>query len=228
MLPKGRKLREPFAVTDCALIALATGERAHNLRELHGCLIRSQDVRIVYNHFWGVLLRPHFIDPEYLNDFASWAYHELHDRRLAEQLSIINPGQFDSIEDVRQQVIEVIEERMDEDDIAARVEAEHPFFFTRSQIVVFDSGIRVDTPEKLVALIPGLSLGSVFYHFIDARRRIDSGLDDFSEWLGGFNSVYGSLVEKIAAVDPYFNTLHELRQELTDIFRSHFETETTP
>jgi hypothetical protein len=187
--------------------------------------MRTQDEGIVYNHFWGVLLRPHFFDPEYLNDFASWAYHELHDRCLAERLSIINPGQFDSIEEVRRRVIDVIEERMDEDETAARREAEHPFFFTLSQIVVFDSGIRLDTPEELVAIIPNLSLGSVFYHFIDARRRIDSGLDDFSEWLGGFESVYGRLVGKIAGVDPFFTTLIELRRELADIFSTYFETE---
>ncbi len=216
---------KPFAVTDCDLIGLATGERAHNLRELHGCLMRSQDLRVIYNHFWGGRLRPHFVDPEYLNDFASWAFHGLHDITLAERLAIINPGQFDSIEDVRTKVIDVIEERMDDDETAARSEAEYPFFFTLSQIVVFDSGIRVETPEKLADIIPALSQGSIFYHFIDARRRIESGEDDFTEWLNGFSSEYDGLVDKIVTVDPFFNTLVELRKKLETIFKTYFKGE---
>ena len=216
---------KPFAVTDCDLIGLATGERAHNLRELHACLTRSQDLRIIYNHFWGGRLRPHFVDPEYLNDFASWAYHGLHDITLAERLAIINPGQYASIDDVRTRVIDVIEERMDDDEFAARLEAEYPFFFTLSQIVVFDSGIRIDNPQKLSAIIPGLSQGSIFYHFIDARRRTDSGEDDFTEWLKGFSPDYDDLVEKIAALDPFFNTLVELRRKLTNIFSAFIKQE---
>jgi len=216
-------LREPFAVTDCNLIALATGERAYNLRELRDCLTRHQDLSVIYDHFWGVRLRPQFEDPEYLNDFASWAFHELHDRKLAERLSIINPGRFDSLEDVRHQVLEVIEDRMDEDWTSSRLEAIHPFFFTRSQIVVFDSGIRVAAPEELVEIIPDLSLGSMFYHFIDARRRVESGLDDFSEWLEVFGAEYEPLVEQIAGIDPFFNSLSELRQELSAILSTYFE-----
>lgn len=216
---------DPFAITDCALIAIATGEKAQNLREIHHRLMRTYDDGVVYYHFWGGMLRPHFVDPEYQNHFASWAYHDLHDRRLAEKLSIINPAHFTSIDELRQEVIEVIEERMDEDDGASRVEADHPFFYMRSQIVVFDTHMRVDTLEDLAGLIPNLSLGSVFYHFIDSRRRSPSGGDDFSEWLKCWGNRYQSLIDETLTIDPYFNSLIELRQNLGTIFASHLRTE---
>jgi hypothetical protein len=216
---------EPFAVTDCALIAIATGEKAQNIREMHDRLLRTYDDGVIYYHFWGGLLRPHFVDPEYQNHFAGWAYHDLHDRRLAEKLSIINPAHYTSIEDLRQKVIEVFEERMDEDDSASRVEAEHPFFFMRSQIVIFDTHVRIPIPEKFTALIPDLSLGSLFYHFIDSRRRSHSDADDFSEWLKCCGNQYHNLADEISAIDPYFNSLIELREHLVAIFSSHLKAE---
>ena len=216
---------DPFGVTDCALIAIATGEKAQNIREMHNRLMRTYDEGVIYYHFWGGLLRPHFVDPEYQNHFAGWAYHDLHDRRLAEKLSIINPADYASIEELRHEVIEVFEARMDEDDAASRVEAEHPFFFMQSQIVVFDTRLRVDTPEVLSKMIPDLSLGSLFYHFIDSRRRSPSGGDDFSQWLKCWGGRYQELIEEIHSIDPYFNSLIELREDLAAVFTSHLTTE---
>ncbi len=215
----------PFAVTDCALIAIATGEKAQNIREMHNRLLQTHDDNVIYYHFWGGLLRPHFVDREYQNHFAGWAFHDLHDNRLAEKLSIINPAHYHSIEALRQEVIEVFEARMDEDDAATRVEAEHPFFFMRSQIVVFDTRLRVATPEELPGLTPDLSLGSLFYHFIDSRRRSESGGDDFTQWLQCWGGRYRDLMDEILTVDPYFNSLIELREELAAIFSSHLNSE---
>jgi hypothetical protein len=220
-----KKMSDPFAIIDCALIAIATGQKAQNIREMHNRLLQTHDSGVIYYHFWGGLLRPHFVDPEYQNHFAGWAYHDLHDRRLAEKLSIINPADYSAIDELREEVIEVFEERMDEDDAASRVEAEHPFFFMRSQIVIFDTRLRVATPEKLTGLIPRLSLGSLFYHFIDSRRRRPSGGDDFSEWLKGWGDKYQNLIDEILTIDPYFNSLIELRQDLAEIFNSHLKTE---
>ena len=114
---------------------------------------------------------------------------------------------------------------MDEEEAASRVEAEHPFFFMRSQIVVFDTRLRVARPEELGGLIPQLSLGSLFYHFIDSRRRNASGGDDFTEWLKCWGDQYHLLSEQIQTIDPYFNNLIELRENLAECFTSHLETE---
>ena len=214
---------EPFVLTDCALVAIATGEMALNLRELRDRLGRMSDPAVTYFHFWGGLLRPHFVDPEYQNDFAAWAYHSLHERRLAERLAIINPSDFDAIDDLRLKVIDVIEERMDEQDFEPHVEAENPFFFMRFQIVIFDTRQRIQTPEELAQIIPTISLGSLFYHFIDSRRRTESRCNDFSEWMAGLGEQYAGLAAQIAAIDPYFNSLTELRDHLHMILQANLQ-----
>jgi hypothetical protein len=212
---------DPFAIMDCALIAIAIGEKAHNLRELLDRLLRIEDPAVTYFHFWGGLLRPQFVDPEYQNDFAAWAYHDLHDRRLAERLSILNPTEFESIDDLHRRIIDVVEERMDEDDFDPHTEAENPFFFMRSQIVIFDTRQRAQTPEQLGDIIPSLALGSLFYHLIDARRRTTSGRDDFTEWLWGWGAPYAPCAAKIKAIDPYFNSIFELRSELEMVLKKY-------
>jgi len=215
-------MAEPFAVLDCALISVATGENAHTLRELRDRLMNTDDPGIMYYHFWDAMLRPRFVDPEFQNDFSAWAWHDLHDRRLAERLAIVNPADFHYMDDLRHKVIDVIEDRMEEPDFNPLIHVEYPFFLMRSQIVVFDTGIRIEHPEEMPQRIEKMSAGSIFYHFIDSRRRTESGENDFSEWLRGINSQYTDLTDKIAAIDPYFNSLTELRNQLATILKAQF------
>lgn len=202
-----------FIIKDCALAAIATGQRAQNLRELSDRLA-SVHPGCIYYHFWGGLLRPRFDDPEYNNDFASWARHALHDARLAERLAIIDPAEYSDIEALRQELIEVIEERIDESEVQSWASPDRQFHFVRSQIVVFDTTRRLIDPDELADTIPGLSVGSIFYHFIDARRREPQGMDDFRAWLTQFGPRYEPVRARLAELDPYFINLTELRQRL--------------
>jgi len=214
-------MTEPFAVQGCALLAIATGKRAQTLRELKDHL-ETVDLECIYHHFWGDMLRPSFDEPEFANDFASWARHGLHDHKLAERLGVIDPTEFDSLEDLRQEVVEVIEERLDEGEMVPWSRSDQQFHFLRSQIVVFDIGIRVRKPSRLTDVIPKMYAGSIFYHFIDARRRTDYNLDDFRAWLWGFGDEYRELIDRIAAIDPYFSTLAGLRIRLSSLFKDYF------
>ncbi len=210
---------EPFAIKDCALIAVATGERAQTLRELRDRL-ESTHPGCIYYHFWGGLLEPRFDDPEYQNDFASWAWHGLHEARLAERLGIIDPTEYPDLEDLRHELVEVIEEVLDESEILGWMRASQRFHFIRSQIVVLDTAVQITHPGDLSEFIGRMSLGSIFYHFIDARRRTEHGNNDFSEWLMGLGEEYAPLAKRIAALDPYFTSLSEMRRDLEGIIRA--------
>jgi Family of unknown function (DUF5752) len=212
---------EPFAVKDCALITIATGKRAQNLKELRDNLAVI-DLDSVYYHFWGNLLVPRFENPEYNNDFADWARHDLHDATLAERLSVISPTVCPDLEVLRQELIDVMEERLDETELRFEARPDRQFAFMRSQIVIFDTRRRVKTPEELARVIPSMTGSSVFFHFIDAHRRTPEGMDDFQAWMVNFGERYADLAAQLAAVDPYFVTLAELRQKLVDIFADYF------
>ncbi len=210
-----------FAIKDCALVAMATGSRAANLRELRN-ILRDGDPACIYQHFWGALLHPRFVDREYNNDFASWARHGLHDNRLAERLAVIDPTDYEDIESLRREVIDVIEERLDEQEMVPWARRDQQFSLMRSQIVVFDTDCRIERPEQLPDAVAAMSPGSIFYHFIDARRRPPQGLDDFRAWLAGFGAQYEDLGRELAEVDPFFQSLPELRTRLAAIFAKYF------
>lgn len=216
---------EPFAVRDCALIAIATGKRAQNLRELRE-LLREIDLNCIYYHFWGGLLRPRFDDPEYHNDFAIWIAHSLHNKILSERLAVIDPVAYESLEELRSELIDIIEESLDETEYPIWANRDDQFEFIRSQTVVFDANIAVKQPAELIELLPRMSPGSIFFHFIDGRRRNANGMDDFSNWLFEFGAEHQKLIESIQQIDPYFSSLRELRRQLAKIFAGYFERET--
>jgi hypothetical protein len=215
---------EPFLIKDCALIAIATGKRAQNMRELRDHL-RSIDINSIYYHFWGGLLRPRFDNPEYHNDFAIWAAHNLHNKLLAERLAVIDPVTFKSLEDLRLELIESIEQSLDETEFPAWAKRDEQFEFIRSQIVVFNTHVVVNDPRDFKKLLPRMSVGSIFYHFIDGRRRNDNSVDDFQNWLLYFNEKYKELGQAINCIDPYFSPLTLLRDELFYVFSNYFKRE---
>lgn len=210
----------PFKVKDCALTAIATGRRAQNLRELRDHL-QTVETACIYFHFWGRLLRPQFDNPEYVNDFAEWTIHALGDKPLAERLGVVDPTDFADVEELRRHLIEVIEDRLEEVQYHPWAPPDRSFPFIRGQLVVFDSGRVVERPEDLGEILPQLSLGSIFYHVVDARRRGPRGEDDFRSWLSG-DDRYTGLQERLAELDPYFSSLSLLRDHLAAIFRDAF------
>lgn len=206
----------PFAVKDCALATIATGRQAQNLRELHEGLLAA-DAACLFYHFWGGLLRPAFDDPEYRNDFAAWAAHGLHDPRLAERLGVLDPAAYPGADGLRHAVLEVVEERLEESEMVPWAKGDRQFHFLRAQIVVFRSGMKLASPEVLPVAVAEMSLGSVFYHFVDARRRNPDGRDDVALWLARFGAEYEDLAGPLAAAGRAFVSLAELRGRLTDV-----------
>jgi hypothetical protein len=210
-----------FAIKDCALAIIATGRRAQTLRELRD-ILRDIHPGCIYHHFWGTLLRPQFSDREYNNDFATWCHHSLHDNRAAERLAVIDPADYVDLEELRQELIEVIDERLDETELMLFARADQQFHFARSVIVVFDTHRRLSRPAELTTALPELSVGSIYYHFIDARRREPVGVDDFRAWLSGLGPQYDGLCNSLAEVEPYFESLFVLRDRLAELFSQQF------
>jgi hypothetical protein len=204
-----------FAISDCALLTIATGERAVNLRELAQGL-RDVELASIYHHFWGRLLQPQFDEPEYNNDFASWAHHELHDKTVAERLSAVDPVEYHDTEELRQELLEIVEMRLDESEKAQYERADQQFHFLRSQLVALDTHRSVNHPDELAEAIAAMNAGSIYYHFIDARRRTESHFNDFSVWLAGWGDEYRPLIRRLSAIDPYFSSLQHIREMLVD------------
>jgi len=211
------KKPRPFELMDCALITLAIGKRAINLRELRD-RIAEVDRSSLYYHFYENLLQPSFDDPEFRNDFALWATRALNDTRLAEKLGAIDPLSLGGLEELRQEMIDVIEDHLAEREHIPWARHDQEFHFLTSRVVVFNTGRRFTSIEELCKFVPQMSTGSIFYHFIDARRRPPLNEDDFTAWLMQFGDQGEVYRRRFALVDFYFWTLPELRDRIARAF----------
>lgn len=213
--------KSPFLVKSCALAAIATGEHAISLIGLRD-KVATIEPDSIYYHFWGGRLFSQFTHPAYHNDFAMWAHQGLNDEILAERLGIIDPTEYESLEDLRESILERIEERLDEYAMIPLAKKEDLFHFIRSVIMVFNTPHVISHPDEIPKIITTLSSRSFFYHFIDARSRTKEKCDDFTAWLSTYGKEYSTLIDKIGAIDPYFLSLSSLREELIGVVQKFF------
>lgn len=209
-----------FKVRDCALITRMAGiASAVNLRELRE-RIAVCPRESLYHHFCETLIRPSFDDPEFRNDFAVWAARHLRDRSLAERVGILNPYNFDHLEDLRDRLLDIIDDRLSELAHAAWIPAVEDFRFMRAATVVFDTGLELRSLSDLIGALPAMSNSSIYYHFVEARRRTPDKVDDFSSWLRELPEETGWLIQAFSHVDFYFLNLMELKSALVQAARS--------
>jgi hypothetical protein len=213
----GCNAENSFRIKDCALITRMAGiSSVMNLRELHERL-QHCPLEALYHHLCETQIRPSFDDPEFRNDFALWAARELGDRVLAERLGMLNPYAFDNLSAIKERLLEIVEERISENPQAAWHPAHEEFRFMQAATVIFDTGQTLGSLADLLEAIPRLTASSVYYHFVEARRRTADRLDDFSAWLRDLAEETVEVERALGGVDFYFLSLRELKRELVQI-----------
>ncbi|RJP75113.1 MAG: hypothetical protein C4524_12140 [Candidatus Zixiibacteriota bacterium] len=209
----------PFIVYDCALLTRMSGlPAAVNLRELRQGVAACQD-SVIYHHFFETPLRPSFDNPDYRNDFAVWTKLQLSDRVLAERLGIIDPYSFNNIPELRRHLLELIDDRLGEVYQVPSAMPGSEFYFMEATTAVFDTGERVEQPGDLAGAVQRMTLGSVYYHFLEARRREPVEVDDFTVWLRDLGEEGEPYIRALNSIDFYFYGLIDLRRELVRVLR---------
>ena len=112
-------------------------------------------------------------------------------------------------------MIEEREEYLDSNESQLWSTPDKQFEFLTSQLVVYSTNKSLTHPDMLVNIVPQLPVSSIYYHFIDARRRLPDSGDDFRSWLAGWGEQYAELRNELAEIDPYFTTLIDLRQQIS-------------
>lgn len=211
----------PFEIKDCSVVSIATGKHALNTKELFTQLL-SVDQDSIYYHFWGKLLRTSFNTPEFNNDFAQWIAEQIHDRSLAEKLSVLEPQDYASLDELRQEMLDIIQYSLEQNTVLLYTNAQEPFYFLKLSMVVFGTAKRINEPKEFAGIIDDLSYGSLYFHFIDARRRTQNHRDDFSNWISLFEG-YNDLIDMIVNIDPFFFPLSKLKEKISNIFKTYFK-----
>lgn len=203
---------KPFEFRQCISILKSTGKKAKILTELRDLIAVVSD-ECIFHHTYQYFLKGHIL--EYTNDFARWAGESLEERALSEHLSNIDPYDFLTIADLRNELIRVIDNYLKRFPAPREAITGEEFFFTGTITVVFPSGIIVRNLAEFLTAIKYVDSGSIYYHFYEARIRLGGGFDDFSRWV---EDSFGKkeLAERIRDIDPFMHTIDEIREHIKE------------
>ncbi len=207
-----QEAQNSFVFSEYFLMPMPTGKKATNLRELLQFL-REMTEPVLNYHLWQTRLSVIQPTVEYPNDFALWAATALHDDLLAEKLSAIDPFDYKDLTEVREAMVEELEEYL-WDSPQYQVRPGYELELCEASAVILHSGISARTLGEFCGALQAVGLNSVYFHFVEARRRLgDRKLDDFSRWIAD-NFTMPSLVSAIGKIDIYFYTLAEIRDTI--------------
>lgn len=202
----------PFAFSGCVELRQLLGLRAETEKELAG-LLRQVSPDSVYYHTYGSLLRHPYRAGVYFNDFAAWAAVQVRDRVLGERLAVVDPLSFDSLADVREAIVCVIDNHLSSITVVPRVVYGEPFQFIESKIVEVPTGFEAYSLEEFVQALSEVDETTIYYHAIEARVRLKHTRKDFASWLRDQLNL-AALAARVQGLDPGGWGLERVRAQM--------------
>jgi hypothetical protein len=211
----------PFDFQQAISIRKSTGKKAKNLRELRDTIAKISEESI-FHHTFQYFLKGHFL--EYTNDFGQWAGESLEETILSEHLSNIDPYSFKSINEVRGELLRVIDLYLRNFPEPREVVTGDEFYFNESVALVFPEGVRARNLAEFLMAIKYVDTGCIYFHFYEARSRIGGEMDDFSMW---FEEALGKreLAERIRSIDPFMHTIEGIRDIISALVEAELKRE---
>jgi uncharacterized protein DUF5752 len=158
------------------------GKRAQDVHRLLE-IIEEVPTDSIYYHTHSYYLRHPYTQELYPNDFASWVVRHAQDRVLGERLGVVDPFDFDNIEAVRAELIEIIGDHLDHARGGVSTRVVEPFEFVRSHVIEVDLYIEVATLQEFRDELTHVEIGAVYNHICEARMRKRRPSGDFADWL---------------------------------------------
>lgn len=204
-------MNSAFEFKQSVSIIKSTGKKAGTLRELRDGIAKINQESI-YHHTYQYLQKKGLIQ-EYTNDFAHWTGESLEERALSEQLSNIDPYISANIDDLRNVLLEVIDDYLKNFPEPRRAMRKDEFHFTQTVTLVFPAGTRARNLAEFLMAIKYVDSGCIYYHFFEARTRHDEPVDDFSLWLEGALGKK-ELAARVRAIDPFMHGIEGIREHI--------------
>jgi hypothetical protein len=212
-----QEARAPFHFNSSAHLLRIGRERAATLAEfreaLHNCADES-----IFQHTFRTLQEHHFIRQGFSNDFAHWAYTDCNEVGLGERLAALDVRSFTSIADLRQRIMQIVDDYVQGHPRAAGQAARKPFYFCASDTVVVPTELVVRTLPEFISALARVPIHSIHHHFIEARLRLKLQSNDFSIWLEKELGL-SDLATRINRIDIYTSTLEGVRQQIIRILK---------
>lgn len=214
-LKRARWARSPFYFNSAAHLLQIGREKAHCLKELLEAIRLCPDASI-FQHTFQTLEEHHFIREGFSNDFAHWAFAACNEVELAERLSGLDVREFTSIQDLREQLVRVMEGYLEKNPKAATRPAMEPFYLMAADLVVIPTPYVARNLGEFADGLRQVSIHSIYYHYIDARLRLKLNTNDFSVWLEQELDL-GQAGDRLNQIDIYTSTLEGVRRSILKV-----------
>jgi hypothetical protein len=201
-----------FTFIGCSELQETLGRQAEDEKDLAE-LVEEVPLDSIHFHTHSYFLRHRFIDRAYPNDFAQWVVTQIGDHVLGERLAVLEPFDFASLEDLREEIISIIDDHLSRSPIIPRVVFGEPFHFKRSRILEVPIGIEVTTLQEFRKVVAEVDVSALYFHMFEAHFRLGREENDFSAWI---RSSLGlpELADCIRSINPYLGSLERLRSAL--------------
>jgi hypothetical protein len=154
-----------FSFTDCVEIKELTGEKADDEARLME-LIEEAPSDAIYYHTHSYFLRHFYIVGPYHNDFANWAAIQLRDKVLGEKLSAITPSSHNTLEEIRNALIEVIDDHLTGIKGVPSVIYGQPFHLMKSHIIEIPTGVAAKNLRQFRDALSIVDASAIYNHIL--------------------------------------------------------------
>ncbi|MBI4571918.1 MAG: hypothetical protein HY713_01360 [candidate division NC10 bacterium] len=209
---------EPFLFYTTAHIVELTGRTARTLPELRD-RIREVTGSSIFHHTFGALQDRPFAAHRYTSDFARWTSEVLQDWPVAERLAFMDPTEFPSIRELRERILQVIDDRLIEEGETVPAPPGREFHFSQTISVIYPVGQEARTLPELVTGIRRASARSLFFHLVEARLRIGRCTNDLSCWLSDSLGA-PDLARRLDQLDLLVTSTEDLRQQVLAVLEA--------
>jgi hypothetical protein len=213
---------EPFRFYTSSLLVAITGKKAHHLKEFVQVL-KEIDPSSIFYHVHNAFREYSFAPGRYSNDFARWVAEDVEESTLAEKLSSIYVADYTNIEEIRQRLIEIIENYLMTATEIRKAPPGREFHFLRSIAIVSPTEYEARTLPEFVVALKRVGMRSLYFHFFEAHLRLGRKTNDFSNWIR-FSLDNPEVANEIEALDPYFMTLDKMRDRIIEICQGSAES----
>lgn len=207
-----KKAGEAFQFATASYLVRIGNQVASNLLELQQGLADCSDASIFYHTFQS-LGRHHFLTEGFSNDFAQWVLSACNRPVLAERMASIDIRDYVSLADLRNDLRKMVEEYCAGNASTASQASFESFFFCETVEEKVPLGKEARTLEDFRDGLKDLAHGSLQFHFITSRLRLQLRTNDFSQW---FSRELGlkNLARNVDQIDIYTSTLDRARESI--------------
>src|SRR5260370_9165629 len=129
-----QRAKQPFRFVSCMEVREILGKCAMGESGLLE-IIEEAPADSMYQHTHSYYLRHPYSQGVFPNDFATWAALHAQDRVLGERLGILDPFEFDDIEQLRVDILTIMHDNLSQLRTIPKSATGEPFKFVRSNVI---------------------------------------------------------------------------------------------